>query len=116
VAALLGRAARDHRGIRIVISDNVTFDREHHSADAIQRAAYRFSDRLSLDLVVEPTVFNCRLMILSDDEAVAALIVHDFRNEVLDQVLRERIRDETEGTRNVILSLAFSQTSLVDKG
>lgn len=97
-------------------SIEVTFDREHHSADAIQRAAYRFSDRLSLDLEVEPTSFRCRLTIVSDDEAVVALTLHDFRNEVLDQVLRERIRDETEGTRNVILSLAFSQTSLIDEG
>jgi His-Xaa-Ser system protein HxsD len=97
-------------------SAEVTFDIEHHSADAIQRAAYRFSDRLSLDLVVEPTDFRCHLTIVSDDEAVVALTLHDFRNEVLDQVLRERIRDETEGTRNVILALAFSQTSLVEKG
>jgi His-Xaa-Ser system protein HxsD len=99
-----------------VTSTEVTFDSDHHSADAIQRAAYRFSDRLSLDLVVEPPVFRCRLTIVSDDEAVVALTLHDFRNEVLDQVLRERIRDETEGTRNVILSLAFSRTSLVEEG
>lgn len=97
-------------------SAEVTFDREHHSADAIQRAAYRFSDRLSLDLEVEPTSFRCRLTIVADDESVVALTLHDFRNEVLDQVLRERIRDETEGTRNVILSLAFSKTSLIDEG
>lgn len=97
-------------------SAEVTFDRESHSADAIQRAAYRLSDRLSLNLVVESTEFHCHLTIVSDDEAVVAETLHDFRNEVLDQVLRERIRAETEGTRNVILSLAFSQTSLVEKG
>jgi His-Xaa-Ser system protein HxsD len=99
-----------------VTSAELTFGSEHHSADAIQRAAYRFSDRLSLELVVEPTAFCCRLTVVSDDEAVVALVLHDVRNEVLDQVLRERIRDETEGTRNVILALAFSQTSLVENG
>jgi His-Xaa-Ser system protein HxsD len=45
--------------------------------------------------------------------AVAALLA-DFRNEVVDQALRERIRDETQETRNLILALAFSHTGLVD--
>jgi His-Xaa-Ser system protein HxsD len=42
-------------------------------------------------------------------EAVRA----DFRRHVLDQVLRERIRRETEGVRNAIFALAFSNTGLV---
>ena len=45
----------------------------------------------------------------SDEESAAA-----FRNEVLDQVLRERIREETAAARNLILALAFSQTGTVD--
>jgi His-Xaa-Ser system protein HxsD len=98
-----------------VTDREITFDMEHYSADAIQRAAYRLSDKLSLDLAVRAGVFRCHLTIVSEDEDVVALTLHDFRNEVLDQVLRERIRDDTEGTRNVILSLAFSQTSLIEK-
>ena len=37
----------------------------------------------------------------------------EFQNEVLDQVLRERIRNETKEVRNLILALAFSNTGLV---
>jgi hypothetical protein len=56
--------------------------------------------------------YRCRLHFPSEvDEAV----VDGFRTEVLDHVLRERIRTETEGTRNVVLALAFSNTSLSDE-
>jgi His-Xaa-Ser system protein HxsD len=41
-------------------------------------------------------------------------LVADFRNEVLDQVLRERIRAETSDIRNLVLALAFSRTGLAD--
>ena len=47
-----------------------------------------------------------------DSEDEADRVVADFRNEVLDQVLRARIRTETEEVRNLILSLAFSRTGL----
>jgi len=36
----------------------------------------------------------------------------EFRNETLDQDLRLKIAAETEGYRNLILSLAFSKTPL----
>jgi His-Xaa-Ser system protein HxsD len=49
---------------------------------------------------------------LDCDEADADVLLADFRNEVLDQVLRERIRDETQDTRNLILAAAFSSTGL----
>ena len=38
----------------------------------------------------------------------------EFRNEVLDETLRERIRDDTKEVRNVILALAFSNTGLAE--
>ena len=90
----------------------VIFDAESHSADAIQRAAYRFADRFSCELTRDGANYRCQLHFVADvDEAV----VNGFRVEVLDHVLRERIRTETEGTRNVVLALAFSNTSLSDE-
>lgn len=87
------------------------FDAASHSADAIQRAAYRFTNRCSLDLKRDGEEFIC-LLHVPDERDADDLLAHDFRIEVLDQVLRERIRLETEAARNVILSLAFSQTGL----
>jgi His-Xaa-Ser system protein HxsD len=95
-----------------VTTRELCFDRAAHSVDAIQRAAYRFSDRLSLDLVAEDTVYRCHIHFDETDEYAINQVLADFRKEVLDQTLRERIRAETQEVRNLILALAFSNTGL----
>lgn len=93
-------------------SVELTFDAASHSADAIQRAAYRFSDRVSCDLRSGEDEHRCVLTAVGDADVDG--LVADFRTEVLDQVLRERIRGETEPIRTMILAQAFSKTGLVD--
>jgi His-Xaa-Ser system protein HxsD len=95
-----------------MVERELTFEASLHSGDAIQRAAYALSDRLSCDLAVERDRFRCTLHLPADADVDAT--VADFRNEVLDQTLRERIRDETHDVRNLVLALAFSNTGLVD--
>lgn len=90
----------------------IAFDSNAHTADAIQRAAYRFSDRLALDLRSSEVRFDCTIHIADQAEADVDSLVADFRREVLDQVLRERIRVETEDVRNAVLAFAFSNTGL----
>lgn len=85
----------------------VVFDARHHSFDAVQRAAYRFSDRLTADLAQDGTNLRCRLTFLEEDGDEEATVAQ-FKVEVLDQVLRERIREETKDVRNLVLALAFS--------
>jgi His-Xaa-Ser system protein HxsD len=97
-----------------VIEQQVSFDVSAYSADAIQRAAYRFSDRLALDLKQVNGEFVCTLVMKDEFADSADEIAADFRIEVLDQVLRERIRSETEDVRNLILALAFSNTGLTE--
>jgi His-Xaa-Ser system protein HxsD len=92
---------------------SVSFDRSGHSLDAVQRAAYRFSDRLSCEVVEAPDAINVTLHLPDDVESTDALLA-DFRNEVLDQVLRARIRAETGNLRNLVLAVAFSKTGLAD--
>jgi His-Xaa-Ser system protein HxsD len=89
------------------------FDASLHSGDAIQRAAYKLSDRLSCDLAREPGGFRCTLHLTDPDDDPDATAAQ-FRNEVLDETLRERIREETKEVRNLILALAYSRTGLVD--
>jgi His-Xaa-Ser system protein HxsD len=92
----------------------ISFDRTGHSVDAIQRAAYRFSDRLSCEITATADgPIDVRASLL-DEQADADSLIADFRNEVLDQVLRERIRAETGDVRNLVLALAFSRTGLAD--
>lgn len=90
----------------------ILLDAGAYSADALQRAAYRFVDRFSFELEREGENFRCTLCFSDDSdlETVAA-----FRTEALDEILRERIRAETEGVRNLILSLAFSKTTLIEQ-
>lgn len=92
---------------------DLRFDLASHSADAIQRAAYRLGDRLSIELTSDDSAFLVQAHLTTDDPDVAEAVLAGFRNEVVDQVLRERIREETGPARNLILSLAFSETGLV---
>jgi len=95
------------------LTAEVEFDAASHSVDAIQRAAYRFSDRFSVELSTGGDVHRCLLTAVGDTDVDA--LVPDFRTEVLDQVLRERIRAETEPIRTMILAHAFSRTGVVDQ-
>lgn len=83
----------------------VVLDAQSHPADAIQRAAYRFSDRFSMALERDGENYRCLLTFPAEPDPS---VVGAFESEVLDQVLRARIRAETEGVRNLILSVAFS--------
>lgn len=94
--------------------EDVFFDAEAHSADAIHRAAYKFADRFSMELTREDGTYCCRLR-SPDGGAPDPEVIGDFRIEVLDQVLRERIRSETEGVRNLILALAFANAPVDDE-
>lgn len=81
---------------------------------AIKKAAYRFGDRC---FVTIETVDEKRVLITFQpkraDFAIDVL-EGEFRNEVLDQDLREIVAEETEGVRNLLLAQAFSKTSLID--
>ena len=90
------------------------FDRAASSLDAVQRAAYRFSDRMSCDIAEGSETIDVTLHLAEGAEDPGA-VEADFRNEVLDQVLRERIRAETADVRSLVLALAFSKTGLIDE-
>jgi len=79
--------------------------------DAIKRAAYRFTDKLVIDIQPDADGVSCALRPLSAKTDLSAL-EGQFRNEVLDQDLRITIGKETEQVRNLVLSLAFSKTGL----
>lgn len=91
----------------------LSFDRSGYSVDPVQRAAYRFSDRMSCEITVGERSIEVRASFL-DQQADPDTLIAAFRNEVLDQVLRERIRAETSDVRNLVLALAFSRTGLAD--
>lgn len=96
----------------------ITFAASIFDIEAVKRAAYRFSDRIAVDIERDETdIIKCRLHLLApnDDPTLLNQISKEFRNEVLDQDLRIKIAAETETYRNLILSLAFSKTSFADE-
>jgi His-Xaa-Ser system protein HxsD len=96
-----------------VTERTVFFERSAQSIDSLQRAAYRLSDKLSADITESDDQIEVRLHIAED--GTPEEIVDEFRKEALDQVLRERIRAETDDVRKLALALAFSKTTLTDQ-
>jgi His-Xaa-Ser system protein HxsD len=94
-----------------MIERTVSFDRSAASLDAVQRAVYRLSDRLSCDISAKDDATEV-VVHPSDPDADIGPLLGDLRNEVLDQALRERVRAETSDVRNLVLALAFSKTGL----
>jgi His-Xaa-Ser system protein HxsD len=94
-------------------TQTVSFDPAAHSVDAIQRAAYHLSDRATFEVVVAEGGITVTVSPLAEEGDLAGLVA-ELRSEVLDQVLRERIRSETADVRNLVLALAFSRTGLAE--
>jgi His-Xaa-Ser system protein HxsD len=93
---------------------SLLFSSEVYSVETIKKAAYRFSDVLSVDIIPRAGEIECVLQFLhgSKEQEEAPRIVAAFKNEILDQDLRSIIAKETEATRNAVLAYAFSKTGL----
>ncbi|HVZ17656.1 MAG TPA: His-Xaa-Ser system protein HxsD [Terriglobales bacterium] len=91
----------------------VTFSLKAFGLDAIKKAAYRFSDVISVEItpheneVICSITFVGKLSIEETEQILAA-----FRTEVLDQDLRTVVASETTTVRNAILAYALSKTGL----
>lgn len=93
---------------------SVNFDSRVYTLLAVKKAAYKYIDSFSADISLANDEVRCLLKLTSprSDEIVARL-VDDFKKEVLDQDLREKLKVETEPVRNLILAHAFSKTGII---
>jgi len=94
------------------------FDSRAFSLLAVQKACHRFSNVASFEMAIEEssdaTTISVNVSPLVDKSPEGLVhLERRLRNEVLDQQLREQIRSQTEGVRNLILSHAFSKTGLI---
>ncbi len=95
------------------MSETLVFDSRVYSIEAIKKAAYRFSDVMSVDIRLLPDATECVIHFIPDSaQAEKERLLGAFRSEVLDQDLRSTIAKETESVRNAILAYAFSKTGL----
>lgn len=83
-----------------------------YSLEAVQKAAYRFIDRLTILLSQDGDQIICDIAPILGAALPLETLVDDFKRELLDQQLRQKIKAETADVRNLILSYAFSRTGL----
>ncbi len=94
----------------------ISLQRELCSIDAVQKAFYKFkrfhaSDLTIIDSDYISVTFNFPINLVDDEREK---ILNDFRHEVIDSSLREKISSETELVRNLILANAFSNAPIGD--
>lgn len=87
-------------------------DRSVYSLEAVQKAAYRFIDRLTVLISQSEAVITCDIDVIEGRYDLLESLVADFKRELLDQQLRVQIKKETTDVRNLILSYAFSRSGL----
>lgn len=84
---------------------------------AVQKAAYRFANRCTVQLgsLEDERLSLTFLFPASVEELQARDVARLFFQELLDQELRERLREETAPIRALLLAQAFSKTDLIQR-
>ena len=93
----------------------IALDANIYSYDAILKAAYRLSNYFVIDLKQDNANFEVTISAvpkITDEQFDFSLI--EFKKNLTDEVLREKIKKETENERNLILGIAFSKTDFQD--
>jgi His-Xaa-Ser system protein HxsD len=96
---------RDAHGVTVQI-DAAVF-----SLEAVQAASYRVSDRFYVELMSTPGGYRA---VLRPRSSASVDIEGEFRNELIEAALRDRIARETLAMRNLILAQAFSSMTLME--
>ena len=76
----------------------------------------KYINKFSTDFALQGQSIVCSLIFTQNTpQDSIQFYIDDFRKEVLDQDLREKIKKESEPLRNLILAHAFSKTTLVEQ-
>ncbi|WP_092316079.1 His-Xaa-Ser system protein HxsD [Cupriavidus alkaliphilus] len=94
------------------MTTRLELDAAVYSLEAVQKAAYRFIDRLTILISQGQGIVICELDLVVGTQMPIGDVLADFKRELLDQQLRLQIKRETEPARNLILAYAFSRTGL----
>lgn len=94
------------------IQMKLELDEKIYCLEAVQKAAYRFIDRLTILITNSDGKLVCEIEAVEGAEKQIDKNIANFKRELLDQQLRKQIKDETESARNLILAYAFSRSGL----
>lgn len=94
----------------------LAFDQSTVSTTSVQKACYRFLEQITAVLEVVDDKLCCSMEFKTATGLQNKIEFEQrFRDEVLDNVLREKISLETEGLRNLVLGFAFSRSGIQDE-
>ncbi len=93
---------------------SIIVDARAYRLSAVKKAAYRMADRCFVRIEEESDGRVEVSLTPKTEQILSETLEGMFRNELLDQDLRECIAEETELVRNLILAQAFSGVSVID--
>lgn len=100
-------------GVETTADFTLEFDLGVYSLVAIQKAAYSFGDRFSVE-IKKPDASTVQVVLTAKRRLPdIGQVPGEFRNEVLDQHLRQIVLNETSGIRDLLIAQAFSRTNLI---
>jgi len=86
-------------------------DANAYCLEAVQKSAYRFIDKLTIQISCYENKIHCDI-VMNSNKDIDLDVINAFKRELLDQQLRVVIKQETETQRNLILAYVFSKTGL----
>ena len=92
----------------------IKLDARVYSLDVAQRAAFKCTDLASFEFALVPEHEILVTATVKSGITIDLVEFHArFRNELLDQKLRQTMAEETKNERDLILAYAFSNTKLL---
>ncbi|GGP37215.1 hypothetical protein [Shewanella saliphila] len=92
----------------LLVVSNTTYTMQN-----VESASYRFTGFASFNFLEKDTEIKIEIECLPNSDLTANDIYHLLKNQLLSESLRQKIADQTETERNLILAYAFSNTALV---
>ena len=96
----------------------IVLDTRIYSKASIFRTCYKFTDRAYIFLAYyknEPKSIIVSINVKNRHKEIKK-IVQEFKNELLDQNIREKLENEFGPIRNLIVAQAFSEGNLLNSG
>jgi His-Xaa-Ser system protein HxsD len=91
----------------LVVSSNT------YSMQNLENASYKFTGFASFNFTEINSEIKVEIEALPNAELTANDVYHLLKNQLLSESLRQKIADQTQTERNLILAYAFSNTALV---
>src|SRR5690349_20420874 len=90
----------------------LVLQQEVYRLTAVKKAAYKFASRCGIQVHVRDSG-HTEVRLTPAGAGDLEQLLREFQQELIDQEVRELVRGETEGLRNLILAQAFSPISLL---